>query len=207
MKIACIAANGQSGQAFVYAALEAGHSVNAGIHSTNPFKSKPNLRVVKIDANNVDDLIKLTKDQDAVVTFIGHGQNTSKDVQTIAIKNTIEAIKKNKIKRLVSLTGTGVRFKGDHIRFIDHFLNLSVKLVDYYRVKDGIDHVNLIKKSKTNWTVIRVLKLQNTRPKPFILTENGPTKVITSREEVAEAVLEVLEENSFIKKAPIISSP
>lgn len=52
---------------------------------------------------------------------------------------------------------------------------------------------------------MRVLKLQNIRPKSYVLTENGPTKLVVSRAEVAQAICEVLTQNSFIKKAPMLS--
>ena len=207
MKIAVIAANGLSGQAFVRAALSEGHSVNAGVHSSNPFISAPGLRVIKIDASNQEDLGRLISGQDCVVCLIGHGQGTKRDIQTDAITKTIKVMEKHKIKRLVSLTGTGVRFKKDKITFIDYFLNSSIKIIDYYRIKDGRDHVEIIKKSKLDWTIIRVLKLTNKKQGYFSLSEHGPAKLLTSRNEVAKAILEVLDNKSYIKKAPIISKP
>ncbi|HUA12995.1 MAG TPA: NAD(P)H-binding protein [Candidatus Sulfotelmatobacter sp.] len=205
MKIALIGANGQSGQAFVVAALESGHSIVAGVHTTNPFKSQPGLRVVKIDATNHSDIEKLITGSDAVVSFIGHAPHSPKTLQTDSIKNVIKAMKKHKVKRLVSLTGTGVRFPGDTPSLADKALNAGVKTIEYIRVKDGINHAAAIKRSGLDWTIIRVLKLQNTKPKPYALTEHGPAKLITSRSEVAEATLEVLKDKKYIKKAPIIS--
>jgi len=58
-----------------------------------------------------------------------------------------------------------------------------------------------------DWTLIRLLKLQNGNPQPFALKLNGPTKWYVAREEVAGAMLQVLTENTFIKQAPIISRP
>ena len=111
------------------------------------------------------------------------------------------------IKRLVSLTGTGVRFSADKISLIDRILNLSISIIDPARVKDGKNHVEVLKRSALDWTVIRVLKLQNVPPKPFELREHGPTKWYVGRQEVAQAVLQVLEQRSFIKQAPIIGRP
>ena len=109
------------------------------------------------------------------------------------------------LKRIVSLTGTGVRFPQDKISLIDRILNLSIALIDPKRIKDGRDHVLFLQQSNLEWTVIRVLKLQNTSPKPFSLTPYGPTKWWVSREDVAKASLQVLSDHSFIKQAPIIS--
>lgn len=205
MNIAVIAANGRTGQAFVKAALSASHNVIAGVHYHNDLEPHPNLKVLQGDATDISYLKQLIKNQDAVVSLIGHTRHSPKDVQSWAITSTLEAMLLTNVVRVVSLTGTGVRFPGDKIALMDHFLNFGVKFVDPARVKDGIEHVELLRQSKTDWTVIRVLKLQNTRPKPFALTLNGPAKVIVSRQEVAQAILDVLEQNIFIRQAPIVS--
>ena len=198
MKIAVIAANGRTGREFVSAALESGHNIRAGVHGQNPFAPHPKLKVINCDATKQSDVANLIEGQEAVVSLIGHTRGSATDVQTQAIKLAIQNMDKMRIKRLISLTGTGVRFAGDKMTLIDRFLNFGVSLVDKARVTDGQAHVELIKNSGLNWTIIRVLKLQNTIPKAYRLTTGGPAKVIVSRAEVAQAILEVLEKNSYI---------
>lgn len=205
MNIAVIAANGRSGKVFVEKALIAGHIVRAGIHQSNTLESHPNLTIVECDATKEKDVSSLINGQDAVVSFIGHVKNSPAFVQTDAIKTVIAAMRSSGLKRIVSLTGTGVRFPGDKIGFVDWFLNTGVAFVDPARIKDGKSHVAELQKSDLAWTIIRVLKLENIKASPFVLTENGPTKWVVSREDVASATLQVLEQNSFIQKAPIIS--
>jgi len=205
VKIAVIAANGRSGQVFVRAALRAGHEVRAGVHRHNPFLPDQGLEVVTCDATRAADLEKLLAGQDAVVCLIGHVKQAPPDVQTRGAEKTIAAMHKLGIKRLVSLTGTGVRFPGDKITLMDRLLNLAIGLIDPARVRDGREHVARLQQSDLDWTVIRVLKLQDTPPKPFVLRENGPAELYTSRQEVAQAILTVLSEDNFVRKAPIIS--
>ena len=205
MKIAVIAANGRAGQAFVEKALAAGHSVQAGILGTSYLKPHPNLTPLPCDATKEEDLQRLISGQEAVVSLIGHVKGSQADVQTKAIEKVVAVMGALKVSRLISLTGTGVRFPGDRVTILDRFLNFGVGFVDPDRVHDGQNHVEVIKKSNLDWTVIRVLKLQNVPARPFTLTEHGPTKPYVSREEVAEAILQVLEQNSFIRQAPIIS--
>ena len=205
MNIAVIAANGRSGKAFVVQALSAGHSVRAGVYNDNNLDDHPNLTVLDCDATNKDDLTNLIKGQDAVVSFIGHVKGSPAQVQTNAMRALVEAMKEQGVTRLVSLTGTGVRFPGDRITLMDRILNASISVIDPARIKDGKDHVVFLQQTDLDWTVIRVLKLQNVEPKPFTLKQNGPTKLYVGREEVASVVLEVLEQNTFIRQAPIIS--
>lgn len=205
MVIAVIAASGRSGQVFVKAALEAGNKVRAGIRGHNPFQPNDNLQPFEGDATDKKQLTKLFQGADAVVSLIGHVKGSPPNIQTEAIKNVVQTMEQLGIKRLVSLTGTGARLPGDKITLIDRFLNLGVGIVDPSRVRDGRNHLEVLKQCKLDWTVIRVLKLQNVSPGAYALKEHGPTKTYVGREEVARAILEVLEGKSFIKQAPIIS--
>lgn len=207
MKIAVLAANGRTGKVFVEQALAAGHSVRAGVYGTNNLPSQNHLALVPCDATNEADVTNLLRDQDAVVSFIGHVKGSPPEVQANAMRTLIKIMKKLQIQRVVSLTGTGVRFPGDKITLIDRILNLAVSIVDPAGVADGRKHVEVLQRSGLDWTVIRVLKLQNVAPTPFQLAEHGPTKWFVGREEVAQAALQVLEQNSFVRQAPIIGKP
>lgn len=205
MKIAVIAADGRSGKAFVEQALAAGHSVRAGVFGTAKLAPHQNLTVVPCDATKQNDLKNLLKDQDAVVSFIGHVKGSRPWVQTEAMRTLVPAMKEQGMSRVISLTGTGVRRRGDKIPLLDFVLNLGVRLIDPARIADGREHVRVLEESGLDWTIIRVLKLQDVAPKPFKLTPHGPTKWYVGRQEVALAVLQVLEQNSFVHDAPIIS--
>lgn len=207
MHIAVLAANGRTGKAFVEQALGARHLVHAGVYGNNSLSPHKDLKIMNCDATNEADVTNLLRSQDAVVSFIGHVKGSPPDVQTNAMRTLIHVMKKLHIKRVVSLTGTGVRFPGDKITLMDRALNLAVSIVDPARVNDGRKHVKMLQQSGLDWTVIRVLKLQNVTPRPFILTEHGPTKWYVGRGEVAQAVLQVLEQNNFVRQAPIISKP
>lgn len=205
MKIAVIAANGRTGKEFLETALNHGHKIRAGVFGGHSLKLDKELELVECNATKLADIEKLIKGCDAVASFIGHGKKSPPTVQTDAIKNVIKASKKMGLKRIISLTGTGVRFPEDKITYIDKILNFSIYKIDPQRVNDGIAHAEVLKASNLDWTIIRVLKLTDANPGSFTLKSNGPTKILTPRKEVALACLQVLEEKSFIKEAPIIS--
>lgn len=206
MKIAVIAAGGRSGREFVEKALKAGYQVKAGVfNSTIP--GAHNLEILNCNANDLEQVRNLIHGTDAVVSFIGHVKGSPKNVQTNAIKNTIEAMKSENINRIVSLTGTGVRLPSDTPSLIDKLLNVAISIIDPNRINDGIMHAKVLRDSGMDWTIIRVLKLQNTKPKPFVLKFNGPAKLITSRSEVADAVLLALSDPNMVKQSPVICNP
>lgn len=207
MRIAVITANGRLGAIFVEEALAAGHAVRAGVRGESELAPHSNLEVVQCDATHPEELRKLLKDQQVIVSALGHIKGSAVDVQTIATRTILEVMQEQGIKRFVDVTGTGVRFPGDKIGLVDVLLNLAVKIIDPTRVKDGVDHVRLLQTSNIDWTTIRILKLQNVTAQPFELLLHGPTKWYVGRQEVAQAILEVIEKSSFIKQAPIISKP
>lgn len=207
MVIAVVGASGRSGKIFVDKALSQGHAIRAGYNSKNIFEDNPNLVAVQCDATNLNQVENLISNSDAVVCLIGHTRKSPARVQTQAIQTILIAMRKLGIKRLISLTGTGVRREGDKIPLIDYLLTFGVGIFDPNRVDDGIEHMKVLDNDQSDWTVLRVLKLQNNKPKPFGLSEHGPTKIITSRYEVAEAILEILGNGSFIRQAPIITKP
>lgn len=204
MRIAVVAADGRSGRIFVKAALEAGHSVRAGVHGKNPFFAHPHLSIIRCDATKEQQVSELLRASDAVVSLIGHIKGSKADVQTRATKTVITAMKRRGLTRIVSLTGTGVRVKGDRPSLLDKLANATIVRIDPDRIHDGIAHVKLLNESELDYTILRVLKLGNGKAGKFSLNGHGPAKPVTSRAEVASAILECLEDNRFVRQHPVI---
>lgn len=206
MVVAVIAADGRSGNYFVREALASGFKVRAGVRNKKLLETSPNLTVITCDALRENDVANLCQGADVLVSLIGHSKNSAKDLQTRAIQNAIAACQATGIKRIISLTGTGVRAPKDKPSLIDKILNFVVTKVDPERVKDGIDHAEVLSTSDLDWTILRVLKLQNTKQRPFQLTTGGPARIITSRQDVATAIVKLIRDKSYIKQLPIISN-
>ena len=203
--IAVIAANGRTGQAFVHMALSAGHTVRAGYNGVNNLPDHKNLVAVKCDATYEMDVRELLNGADVVVSLIGHIKGSPANVQTDAMKVIVKVMNELRIVRLISLTGTGVRFPGDRPGLLDRFLNISIKLIDPRRISDGINHARYIESSMLEWTIIRVLKLTNGKSSgrvKFSLT--GPAELFTPRERVAKGILQIITEDTYVRKAPIV---
>ena len=193
MKIAVIGSNGRSGKAFIKLALKRGHEINAGVRNLKNHTNSDNLRYVLCDSRNKEQLLELIHDQDVIVSLIGHDRKSPHDLQTHTMQNLIEAMQELNMDRIVSLTGNGVRIANDKYGIIDKFLNVSIKIIDPNRIQDGITHYQILKDSNLNWTVLRVLKLTNGKPTRFSLSLHGPAKLLTPRDEVAEALLQIIE--------------
>ena len=204
MKILVLGANGRTGKLVVDYALSRGHQV-AGLVKSSWDDAPANVKVVVGDVNNYEDIYKALPGIDVVISTVGHVKGSDKRMQTNMIDNIIRAIGSTDYGiKIVSLTGTGVRLKGDMITPIDLLLNIAVKVLDSNRVKDGTEHFKHLQESSINWSVVRVLKLTSGNSMQYRLSENGPAKTFVSRLEVARALVEVAESSSWDKKAPII---
>lgn len=206
MKIAVIAANGKSGQAFVHAALAAGHIVVAGVHRSNPFTDQVNLTVKTCDATDIVSVSELIEGCDSVVNLIGHVKGSPATVQTDATKIIVTSMEQRQMKRYIGLTGTAVRMPGDRITFIDRIMNAAITIIDPKRIKDGQNHISVLQAGQLDWTVVRVLKLTNGKPGSYYISDNGPVKTFTSRKEVAQIIVTLLENESHIRQLPIVAS-
>lgn len=202
--IAVLGASGRSGKVFVEAAVRAGYNVRAGVYK-GVLEPNPRIAVVACDATNSSDVANLISGADYVVSLIGHIPKSPKYMQTDAIKCVISEMERFGIRRLVSLTGTGVRIAGDRPSLLDRLANAAIRIVDPFRIKDGIAHVRAIESSTLDWTVVRVLKLHNGDYHNYSITPHGPAKLLTSRQEVAQCILSLLTDTSSFRTYPVIS--
>lgn len=87
MKIAVIGANGKTGRLFVDLAIQNGHQITAAMHNKNSLPTNHNLLTVKCDTTARDQVQELLKNQNAVVSFIGHTPGSTNNAQTKSINN------------------------------------------------------------------------------------------------------------------------
>jgi putative NADH-flavin reductase len=206
--ICVFGADGRTGVEVVKDAVAKGHNVTAFIYDS---RNAVNFdKKVKIICGNVLDyyaVFKAVADVDVVISVVGHIKGSDPRMQTKGIANIIKAMKKSFVLRLVSLTGTGVRVEGDKPSVIDLILNTAIKFIDPERIKDGIEHAEEIKKSDLDWTILRVLKLNDkvSDKVDYKLTEHGPAELTTSRSKVAKIMVDLATSDNFINKMPVSS--
>lgn len=205
--VAVLGANGHTGRELVSALLHAGYAVRAGVHrSDHAVPQYERVSVVRADARDPAALTELVHGSTAIFSALGQNRASGTDVQTVAMRNLVATAPEHGVKRVVSLTGTGVRLPGDTPEFLDTALNTALGMIAPKRVQDGINHAHILKTSSLAWTILRVLVLTNGAEQPFGLTPHGPALRLTSRKTVAKAFLRVLETSRYIAQMPIISS-
>ena len=204
-KVCVFGATGKTGQRVLEELIKRNYEINAFVR--NPRKiNNPEINVYTGNLYSLFDVQKSVEGCSAVISALGHTKNSDPEMQTKAISNIINSMQKFGIKKIISLTGTGVRQKGDKVSFLDMFANLLIEKIDPARIKDGIKHAEKLKFSNLDWVIIRVLKLTNRGEETFYRLKNeGPAELLTSRKKVSKIIVDLLETDRFDRQMPIVS--
>ncbi|MBO0939095.1 NAD(P)H-binding protein [Fibrella sp. HMF5335] len=159
--IAVFGGTGRTGIHFVRQALDAGHSIQALVR--NPTKmpmAHPQLKLIKGDALNPADVDRTIRGSNGVVSLLGQDKASQPDLQTRATQLIIHSLKQHNLRRLISLTGGGVRDQAhDKPGFVDNLIVFIMKNVAGAGARnalmDGISHAELIRQSGLDWTIVR----------------------------------------------------
>ena len=131
MRIAVFGASGRTGELVVEKALKADYKVVAFVRDREKLNhTDEELTTVEGDALNYEDVKRAICKVKSAVSTIGHAEGSPKDVQTESIKNIINAMKNCNVKRLISMTGAGVRAPEDKPGFVDRLFSLALNLTN-----------------------------------------------------------------------------
>ena len=208
MKITIFGADGRTGVEVVKYAKQQGFDVTAFVYNDASNKYFPaGVSIKKGDVMNYEAVFEALKDSQAVISVVGHIPGSDSLMQTKGITNIVKAMEVLGISRVLSLTGTGARVIGDTPSLLDKVLNYFVGVIDPLRINDGVKHLKVLQNSHSNWTVVRVLKLGDSDKEVanYVLTDGGPAELQTSRKKVAKILIDLLSNDTYIKKSPVVS--
>jgi putative NADH-flavin reductase len=208
MKIAIFGGTGRTGILIVEHALKAGHEVVALVRTPSKMTVKHDrLHLIQGDVMNHADVEKAITGVDAVVSALAPTKGAPKDLFTKAFNNIIAAMKKQGIRRLVTMSGAGVRYPQDKPKFMDKFIVGIMKVVAKDVLADSENYNRLVQNSGLDWTVVRGPMLTND---PY--TGNyragylgGDSKVRVARADIAEFVVKQLNTSEWMHKAPVVT--
>src|SRR3712207_4969917 len=140
MKIAIFGATGKVGRHLVDQALEGGDEVTAFVRDTSKLTTQwhERLKVVEGDVLDPKAVERAVLGTDAVLSALGHTKTFSKDVLTEGTRNIVAAMKEHGVRRLVCLTGAGVRDPKDEPKLVDKVIGSLLKLLQRDLLEDSI---------------------------------------------------------------------
>ena len=208
-KILIIGAAGQTGLFTTKEALKRGLQLNVLVRTPEKLGDiQTSVTVFKGDATNYQDILESMRGTQAVISLIGPIKDSKPGMQPEATTHIVKAMQELGLKRLITITGGGVPVEGDKPKFADKAIRALMQIVAKKALNDGIDHVEVLKKSHLDWTVVRVPMLNSDPAKGqyqigMVGSDNLSVKI--SRADVANFILDILDSNDYNQKLPMIS--
>ena len=212
--IAIFGATGRTGLPLVQKALDAGHTVRALVRNPQKMSIKhPRLILIQgssLDAAKVNETIT---GSDGVISALGQGKDSPADLQTRSTQLIINAMKQRSLRRLVSLTGAGVRDAAhDKPGFVDKAIVFIMKNVAgsgaRNALSDGISHADLIRATDLDWTIVRGPMLTDDPAKDnyqvgYVGTVPG---IKLTRADLADFMLKEFEQANYVRDMPFVTN-
>jgi putative NADH-flavin reductase len=209
MKLTVFGASGRTGRPLVEQALAAGHEVTALVRDPARLPiMHERLHVVRGDVQDAAKVEQAVAGADAVLSALGHTPSSSKDVQAVATRNIINAMHKHGVKRLVSLTGAGIRDRQDQPKLVDKVFGFALKRLQPDVLRDAENHAKLIQGSDLDWVIVRGPRLvegpHTGKYRVGYVGKNSGIRI--SRADVADFMLKQVTDSTYLRKAPMISN-
>jgi putative NADH-flavin reductase len=213
MQLAMFGATGRTGVPLVHQALARGHIVQAMVRSASKAgtllpTSEESLRLFTGDLLDGEAVARTVVGADAVINVAGPVKGAPKDLQQRLIDHLLTGMHAAEVRRLITLTGAGVRIPGDHPTFADRAIRTALKLAQGALLADAVGYVETVRVSDLDWTVVRVPRLTDDAARGVYrrsshLGSDSSTRI--SRTDLATAILDLLEDPTSIGQAPVVS--
>ncbi len=207
MQVTVFGANGKVGQLVVAELLTRKYDIVAFVHNESQLANNAKLRTIQGDVYNADQVAEALSGSDAVVSALSSWGTPRKDVLSAAMAHIIPTMAATGTKRIISLTGADARVEGDAVSVMHVVSHALISVIAGKVLHDGEKHIELLRKSQLDWTVLRspvmiaknstVYKLGAARPSPWSAVP---------RRAVAQAIADQIEADSHLRQSPFITS-
>ncbi len=208
MKLTLFGASGRTGRPLVEQALAAGHEVTAFVRDPAKLLIKHDrLRIVQGDVMDSTKVADAVAGADVVLSTLGHSKGSPDNIQTIATEHIVNAMKKHGVKRIISLTGAGVKDSKDEPKLVDRLIRGLLVLVQKNVLRDAEGHAQVIQQSGLEWVIVRGPRL-NEGPHTGVyrvgyIGKNSGT--LASRADIADFMLKQVSDTTYVGEAPVVS--
>ena len=206
MKVLVLGATGSVGQHILQLGIERGHELTALVRNAEKLKSwERRVRVVKGDALDKDSVEQAVRGQEAAIYAIGIKTLGRTTLFSESARILIDAMERNRVKRLVCITGVGAGETKGHGGFL--YDRILFPLVTKRVYADKEVQETLIQKSPLDWVIVRPAVFREGGPSgklEAVTDVRGVTLTRVSRVEVAAFVLDQLTDGRYLRRAVFI---
>lgn len=209
MRLTIFGATGRTGRPVVRQALDRGHEVAAFVR--DPAKlgvEHDRLSVVEGDAYTGDGVGEAVAGADAVVSVLGQTRDGPDDLLTVAGRNVIAAMAEAGVDRFVTLVGAGVREEGESVPLSGRVMGTLLELVSGEVLADAEAHVEAVRDSDLDWTVVRTPRLGEGEHTGAFRHGTDLRLGFESvpRADVAHFILDMAEDGLYVHEMPKVGS-
>jgi nucleoside-diphosphate-sugar epimerase len=211
MNITIFGGTGTTGLLLVEKALKSGHTVTVFARTPSKISIRHNnLKIVKGELAEYGKIEEAIKNADAVLSVLGPTQKTKGLDIANGIKNIVEAMKKNDVKRLIATATPAFKDSNDKFQFGFAFGVFMVKAL----IKDSYNNIVLtgkhIAESGLDWTIVRLPMLSDKPANGKInagYTGDGTVNLFSlSRADLADFLLQQVDNKKWLHRSPVISN-
>ena len=206
MKVLVLGATGSVGQHILRLGTERGHEITALVRNPEKLKSwESRVRLIKGDALDKDAVEQAVRGQEAAIYAIGVKTIGRTTLFSESTRILIDALERDRVKRLVCITGVGAGETKGHGGFLYDRILFPLFTKRMYEDKDIQE--TLIQKSSLDWVIVRpAMFREGTASGKFeaVTDVRGVTLTRVSRAEVAAFVLDQLTDGRYLRKAVFI---
>ncbi|WP_130734028.1 NAD(P)-dependent oxidoreductase [Flavobacterium sp. J27] len=214
-KILLYGATGRTGELVLKLALDKGYSITALVRNPNKLNFvHNNLTVIKGLPTVSQDIERAILNCDVVInTLSALSEKESMSFKKIDAPHTlekmmhytIESMLKYNVKRIITLSSIGV---GDSWKYAPWFMKLFIKISNFKIVfTDHNAQEQLLRNSTLDWIILRPVGLNNSTDLKNLVVNYAktPSPFKMSRLQLATFIVNNIESDNFIGKAPILS--
>ena len=216
MKILLFGATGRTGKLILQKAIKEGHEVTAIVRTPSKLNGLGS-KIVEGTPYDKETVKKAIDNCEVVISTLNVSRTSDspwaklrspRDMISRSIQNALEAMRENGVKRIIVMSTLGA---GDSWAKVPFILKLVVSSSNLkYAFKDHTQQEELLAKSESNWTVIRIPMLTEEKGERDVLVKklNDNTKLNRkiTRESVARFILNILKDDTYFKSIVAVSN-
>ena len=123
------------------------------------------------------------------------------------MENIVAATETNGVRRLISLTGAGVRDPQDKPKFVDKVFVFLLGKLQPEVLADAEQHADVIKRSDLDWIIVRGPRLTEGPEKGEyrvgMIGKNSGTQI--SRSDLSDFLLLQAGDQTYLRQMPVVS--
>jgi putative NADH-flavin reductase len=193
------------GQHVVTAARDAGHDLTILSRAPEAFRDV-GVAVVEGHIADMDAVRHGIAGSEAVISSLGPRHNTAEDELALeaGMRNVTSAMAEAGVLRLVVLSGAAVHVPGDRKPAIDIAASRFVRLMARHVVGAKQREFQVMAGTDLAWTAVRPAIVTDGPARGYRLSLDLRPGARTTREDVGQALVDQLTDETFVRRAPFV---